>query len=70
MNSNKYLSLSGLSIFYSKFKEWINSTFATKDYVNNKIPSVTTEDVGKFLRVQADGTWAAEYIPNAEEASF
>lgn len=49
MNSNKYLSLSGLSIFYSKFKEWIDSTFATKEYVNNKIPSVTTEDVGKFL---------------------
>ena len=29
MNKN-YISLSGLSVFYSKIKEWINSTFAEK----------------------------------------
>lgn len=39
-------------------------------YIDNKVPSVTTEDVGKFLRVQADGTWAAEFIAIAEEGSY
>ena len=34
------------------------------------IPSVTTSDAGKFLRVSSAGTWVAESIPNAEEASF
>jgi len=37
MNSKKYLSLSGLSIFYSKFKEWMSSTFITEEYVDTKI---------------------------------
>lgn len=36
----------------------------------NELPSVTTEDAGKFLRVGANGVWVAESIPNAEEASF
>lgn len=36
----------------------------------NELPSVTTEDAGKFLRVNTSGNWVAESIPNAEEASF
>ena len=36
---------------------------------NVKTPAVTTDDNGKFLRV-VDGAWAAEAVPNAEEASF
>lgn len=36
----------------------------------NELPSVTTEDAGKFLRVNTSGKWVAESIPNAEEASF
>ena len=46
------------------------STKADKSYVDNRIPSATTDDVGKFLRVQVDGTWAAETIANAEGESF
>lgn len=46
--------------------------YASKDYVDSKIklPTVTSEDAGKFLRVSSAGTWVAESIPNAEEASF
>lgn len=36
----------------------------------NELPSVTTDDAGKFLRVNTSGNWVAESIPNAEEASF
>ena len=35
-----------------------------------ELPTVTTSDSGKFLRVSATGEWAAETISNAEEASF
>lgn len=34
------------------------------------MPPVTTADSGKFLRVSSSGNWAAETVPNAEEASF
>lgn len=34
------------------------------------IPPATTADSGKFLRVNSSGNWAAETVPNAEEASF
>lgn len=36
----------------------------------DSLPKVTTDDAGKFLRVNIDGIWAAESIPNAEEATF
>lgn len=35
-----------------------------------ELPQVSTVDVGKFLRVSANGVWAAETIARAEEAEF
>lgn len=49
---------------------------ATKKYVDDavanggELPEVTTADAGKFMRVSSTGKWAAEAIPNAEEATF
>lgn len=37
--------------------------------ISSAIPSVTAADNGKFMTV-VNGTWAAEAVPNAEEASF
>ena len=34
------------------------------------LPTVTTNDAGKFLRVSANGVWVAEAIPSAEGATF
>ena len=36
----------------------------------DELPTVTSEDAGKFLRVSSAGTWVAESIPNAEGVSF
>lgn len=34
------------------------------------LPQATADDAGKLLRVQADGTWAAEAVPSATGVSF
>ena len=41
-------------------------------YINNKkeLPTVTSTDSGKFLRVSSAGEWVAEAIASAEGASF
>lgn len=44
--------------------------YALRSELSDALPSVSASDAGKFLRVSADGAWAAESIPNAEEATF
>ena len=72
----------GLSLYSSsgkKFKitvddsgkpTFTNSSDSTDFYTPTDLPSVTTSDSGKFLRVSSAGEWVAETISNAEEASF
>ena len=48
----------------------LDPKYLPDDIGGTTLPEVTTSDAGKFLRVGADGTWVAEAIPNAEEASF
>ena len=49
----------------------INTDDSTISWTPTKeLPTVTTSDSGKFLRVSSTGEWAAETISNAEEASF
>lgn len=46
---------------------------ATIRYINKlnaNLPSVTTADEGKFLRVNASGVWVAEEVPSAEGGEF
>ena len=43
--------------------------YALKSDIIKELPVVSTSDDGKFLRVVA-GQWAAQTIPNAEEARF
>ena len=38
--------------------------------VASSLPTVTANDVGKFLRVGADGLWIAETVLNSEEVKF
>lgn len=61
--------------------DWNQNDSTKPDYIKNKpnnigggsgssLPTVSSADAGKFLRVSTDGLWVAETIPNAEEASF
>lgn len=47
-----------------------NSSDSADSYTPTDLPSVTTSDSGKFLRVSSAGEWVAETIPNASGVSF
>lgn len=71
MNSKKYLSLSGLSIFYSKFKEWLSSTFTTEEYVDTKIADLvnsapdTLDTLGELAAAFQENDEVVEVLNNA-----
>ena len=48
----------------------IPDTIARKSDIQSGLPTVTSEDVGKFLRVSTGGVWVAETIPYAEDEVF
>lgn len=53
------------------FKEYvkrIDEKYLPESY--DVLKNVTPEDKGKFLRVDENGNWAADTVPNAEEAEF
>ena len=64
MNQLKQLSNEVSSMWDSINKMW--------DSINNKkeLPTVTSTDSGKFLRVSSAGEWVAEAIASAEGVSF
>lgn len=43
---------------------------STNSWTPYSLPTVTSSDAGKFLRVSSTGEWVAEAVPNAEKASF
>ena len=47
-----------------------NSSDSADSYTPTDLPSVTSSDAGKFLRVSSAGEWVAETIPNASGVSF
>ena len=59
-------------IVNSRASIWGNYDGSVHDLVEEGggVPSVTTADSGKFLRVSAEGVWVAETVPSAEGVEF
>lgn len=49
-----------------------DDVYSLRHSINNKkeLPTVTSTDSGKFLRVSSTGEWVAEAIASAEGVSF
>lgn len=56
----------------NQLKELSGDVSSLRYSINNKkeLPTVTSTDSGKFLRVSSAGEWVAEAIDSAEGASF
>lgn len=56
---------------YQRIKIGDGSTLVSAlPFVSDKLPSVTSSDVGKFLRVNSQGVWVADMVPSAEDNIF
>lgn len=42
----------------------------SEEIANSMLPTVTSDDAGKFLRVSSEGKWIAESLRNAEEVAY
>lgn len=53
-------------------KQLSDDVYSLRHSINNKkeLPTVTSTDSGKFLRVSSAGEWVAETIASAEGVSF
>lgn len=53
-------------------KQLSDDVYSLRHSINNKkeLPTVTSTDSGKFLRVSSTGEWVAETITSAEGVSF
>ena len=71
----KYLPndlMNQLKVMINQLKELNDDVSSLWNSINNKkeLPTVTSTDSGKFLRVSSTGEWVAEAIASAEGASF
>ena len=64
---NEIPIVAGTIIFTSDTGELYYDTSDNERKKVNTMPSVTTSDTGKFLRVDSAGNWAAEEIPLADD---
>ena len=59
-------------VVINQLKQLSDDVYSLRHSINNKkeLPTVTSTDSGKFLRVSSAGEWVAEAIASAEGVSF
>ena len=59
-------------VVMNQLNQLSDDVYSLRHSINNKkeLPTVTSTDSGKFLRVSSTGEWVAEAIASAEGASF
>lgn len=59
-------------VVMNQLKQLSDDVYSLRHSINNKkeLPTVTSTDSGKFLRVSSTGEWVAEAIASAEGVSF
>ena len=48
----------------------LTGTLHVVDLTAKELPTVSSSDSGKFLRVSSQGTWVADTVPSAEGVGF
>lgn len=59
-------------VVMNQLNQLSDDVYSLRHSINNKkeLPTVTSTDSGKFLRVSSTGEWVAEAIASAEGVSF